>query len=219
MRIQMLNEMQQELQMAWTGMDELKQQQLLAFAKNPCEFSSAEMAVSIGFRDWCNLLMVDSCAHTSVYEYLKHVNLKTSQYDPVDHPGLIHATHPITDGQFFYSELSEAEQGQLELCFYKVYAFRFIDNLFDVGQIVDGRWKILQQLGGQADGFFNQGVHLVHDTLTEDAEPCVMKVLPSEAMYSGYALREADVLLRLQGHPNIVEYAGSYIPNHRHMAP
>ncbi|KAF2826471.1 kinase-like protein, partial [Ophiobolus disseminans] len=47
----------------------------------------------------------------------------------------------------------------------------------------------------------------------------VMKVLPSNAMYAGYAAREANVLSLLEGHPNIIQLRIAFIPDHPHSPP
>jgi serine/threonine protein kinase len=89
---------------------------------------------------------------------------------------------------------------------------------FDLNQTVGDCWFISAELS-DPEGHFNRGVQVVQDMQHSQKTQCVMKVLPSEALYSGYAEREIDILYKVQDHPNVVQIRDAHVSHHRHVSP
>lgn len=86
---------------------------------------------------------------------------------------------------------------------------------FQIGKTVGGPWTITSVLAG-AEGSFNRGVYLVQNNDTY--ETAVLKLLPTEAMFAGFARREITILAGLK-HPNILQMFQGEIPNTPHVTP
>jgi serine/threonine protein kinase len=154
----------------------------------------------------------------STYYFLRELSLCVFSNDPVDYPGLHHAVSLVTSDRLRFEHLPPITQRNITYCLDKIYSDQYIGCFFDVNQTVGHRWLISSTLS-DAEGFFNRGVHMVQDMEYSHKTPSVIKVLPSEAMYPGYAEREIEILYRLRDHPNIVQIKDAYVPYHRHVAP
>ncbi|KAI8943603.1 hypothetical protein NX059_001595 [Plenodomus lindquistii] len=77
---------------------------------------------------------------------------------------------------------------------------------FEVGITLKTRWTVTSQLTGVA-GSFNRGIYVVKDE--QSGASRIMKLLPPDIIYDGYARREIAILSRMN-HPNIVQCYGHY---------
>jgi serine/threonine protein kinase len=176
-------------------------------------------AQGLTYDDWCKLKNAKQRSYADMYEFLSEVKLPITLNDPVDYPGLSYAIALVTMNKLQIKDLSDKVKSSIYIIMNRIYADQNIGDSFDEGQIVNKRWKVVKTLN-DAQGYFNQGVHLVKDLKDNCQYTCVMKVLPSEAMFSGYAAREIGILYLLD-HPNIIQFQDAYEPFHRnrHGAP
>jgi serine/threonine protein kinase len=125
----------------------------------------------------------------------------------------------LTSDHHRFEHLSRRDQDKITFSLDRVYSNQYITNFLDINQIVGHRWRISSTLS-DAEGFFNRGVHMVQDMENSSkSPPYVLKVLPSESTYPGYAEREIAILYTLRDHPNIVQIKDSFVPAQRHVAP
>jgi hypothetical protein len=167
------------------------------------------------FEKWCKLNERNPSKLSARYDFLRSCKLDVTRDDPPEYPGLCHATALISSGRRSFDQFSGGRREELQHCLDKVYADQYIGHFFDVGRVVENRWTVDKTLT-DARGFFNQGVHMVSN---HNQTVCIMKVLPSAAMYPGYAEREINILDRLRNHPNIVQIQDYHLPSGRHVAP
>jgi serine/threonine protein kinase len=172
----------------------------------------------VSYEPWCATNKYNPKRYDSIYTYLSGMILRQHTDDPYDYPGAFHAVWLITSGHEDIGTVSDYDLDKIQSALNKIYADQHIGSEFDDGEILDYRWQITSRLS-DAKGFFNRGVHTVKDTWQALVNPCVVKVLPSEGMYSGYARREIDVMFLLKGHQNIVSIRDAALPENRHMAP
>jgi serine/threonine protein kinase len=171
------------------------------------------------FRDWCWNNKYIPTAFISTYFFLRELKLCVFPGDPLDYPGLSHAVSLLISDRRKFEQLSRRDQAKITFSLDKVYSDHYITDFFNVDQIVGHRWRISSTLA-DAEGFFNRGVHIVTDMECSSVPaPCILKVLPSEATYPGYAEREIAILYALRDHPNIVQIKDAYVPYQRHVAP
>jgi serine/threonine protein kinase len=178
-------------------------------------------AQGLTYDNWCKHYDKNQLATENMYGYLRDIKLYSSLDDPMWYPGLQHAVSLLSDGYAKVSKESyECEyefSRKVDFALSKIYADQEIGNQFDVGQTVNDHWKVVGNLAS-AEGFFNRGVHLVEDVTGRCKDTCVMKILPSDLMYEGYAHQEIAILNELEhpGHPNIVELKDAREPYHMH---
>jgi serine/threonine protein kinase len=171
------------------------------------------------FHDWCWHNEYIPTAFITTYYFLRELKLCVFPGDPLEYPGLSHAVSLLTTDHQTFEQLSRRDQAKITFSLDKVYSDHYITNFFDVNQTVGHRWRISSTLA-DAEGFFNRGVHMVTDMECSSASaPCILKVLSSEATYTGYAEREIAILYALRDHPNIVQIKDAYMPYQRHVAP
>jgi hypothetical protein len=170
------------------------------------------------FQEWCQTNNYDAEAYISVYDFLRSLNLCVFPDDPLEYPGLQHAVSLITSDRLSFKDLSMRDQGKIISCLDKTYSDQHIVCFFDVSQTIGHCWLISATIS-DAEGFFNRGVHMVQDMDHSNKTPCVIKILPSEAMYTGYAQRDIDIMYRLRDHSNIVQIQDGHVPHDRHGTP
>lgn len=169
------------------------------------------------YQSWCSENMYNPRLYDNIYTYLCSVPLRQHTEDPIGWPGSYHAFSLMTSGQDG-DTLSHCEYLEVKHALSTIYADYFIGHNFAAGQILNCRWQIQSRLS-DVKGFFNRGIHTVKDLVGAPDVPCMVKVLPSEGMYSGYASREIDIMYLLQGHPNIVTLQDAMLPEHPRLAP
>jgi serine/threonine protein kinase len=171
------------------------------------------------FHDWCWNNEYIPTAFITTYFFLRELKLCVLPGDPLEYPGLSHAVSLLTSDRQKFEQLSRRDQTKITFSLDKVYSDHYIANFFNINQTVGHRWRISSTLT-DAEGFFNRGVHIVTDIECSSAPaPCILKVLPSEATYPGYAEREIAILYALRDHPNIVQIKDAFVPSQRHVAP
>jgi serine/threonine protein kinase len=160
----------------------------------------------------------DSTTHV-ITKLLDRTQLITSLSDPADAPGLAHCIQLLSNNK---PEKWAKDRAKNERMIENILLGRenraHNGNAFDVGKVVGGRWSITSELKG-VDGTYNQGIRLVRDDV--NGEIRIMKILPSEAMYPGYQIREMNILSRVI-HRNIITLYGVHLPSpvtERHASP
>jgi hypothetical protein len=171
------------------------------------------------FHDWCYINEYIPSAFITTYLFLRELKLCVFSDDPLDYPSLSHAVSLLTSDHHRFEHLSRRDQDKITFSLDRVYSDQYITNFFDINQIVGHRWRISSTLS-DAEGFFNRGIHMAQDMEhSPKSPPYVLKVLPSESTYPGYAEREIAILYTLRDHPNIVQIKDSFVPSQRHVAP
>ncbi|KAF1917955.1 kinase-like domain-containing protein [Ampelomyces quisqualis] len=170
------------------------------------------------YRSWCFAKKYDPKSYDSIYIYLSGITLLQHTNDPHGFPGAYHAASLITSGRENINTAMRCDRENIQRALNRVYADQHIGHNFDAGEMIGCRWQITARLSN-AQGFFNRGIHTVKDMWQALDKACVVKVLPSEGMYSGYARREIAAMFLLKGHPNIVSIRDADLPDHQHLAP
>lgn len=169
------------------------------------------------YTDWCRDNDCDTLDHDSYCEFIQGLELQAFEGDPSEYPGLHHAVCLMTAGRCRFEQLTIGEQDNIKWGLNVNYADKHRARLFDVGRTLHrGQWKITENVS-DVQGHFNCGIHKVkgHDWLPDR----ILKVLPSESMYSGYARREIEVMYKLTCHPNIVQILDFHLPDTKNDAP
>ncbi|KAF2024744.1 hypothetical protein EK21DRAFT_117516 [Setomelanomma holmii] len=136
-------------------------------------------------------------------DFLCQQELEPHPADPPGYSGLSHAVHHITGGYQQFEELDDKEAANImqALC------FRILEShvgvFFQAGSLVGDRWYILKELS--VGGFFYRDVRIVYDKDDPQRKRRIMKIMPSEATWSGYSARELWIAYHLRGCANIIQ--------------
>lgn len=136
--------------------------------------------------------------------FIKQKTLDIRPSDPVNYPGLGHAVDLSRTNPASQEEVPIKIVNSIKVYVADKVAVHLSRDKFVKGNLINDRWTITGVLG-DVQGFFNRGVLLVDDETRKGAE-CVMKLLPADAAYPGYATREIDILNRLSHHNIVTTY-------------
>jgi serine/threonine protein kinase len=155
-------------------------------------------------------------------DFFRSETYETWDIDPPEYPGLNAACSYVRghDSEYgrHYKALPEHHKETVCGMMNKKYANDYTAGQFEIGKTVGNRYKIKSTLAG-VGGCFNRGIFIVEDMLEKQGKgKDILKLLPTEAMNPGYAVREIDILARLN-HENIVELRQGHVPEHRHGTP